>query len=138
MITSDFYKLDDYLDIQYSPVLSIGNELLITPTIFSTSNLIRSALIKLNRNISIINDSDKMIETLENRFKAKGFSVATEIKIGKYEIDIIAKKGQEVFVFECKNAYHPVNEFELRNSFAHISKASTQLDNLKYKLDLLR
>lgn len=131
VISTNFYNLDDFLDIQYTPILSLGNDFLISPTILAKSNLIRSILIKENTNLAITTNGDKMIQNLEENFKNLGFSIATEVKLGAYEIDIIAKKGNEVFIFECKNSYHPVNEFELRNSFSHIQKASNQLDNLK-------
>ena len=135
LISTNFYKINDFLDIQYTPILSLGNEFLISPTILGNSNLIRSILININKNIAITSDSDKMIESLEKSFKNLNFSIATEVKLGSYEIDIIAKKGNEIFIFECKNSYHPVNEFELRNSFDHIRKASKQLENLKNKLN---
>lgn len=135
LISTNFYKINDFLDIQYTPILSLGNEFLISPTILGNSNLIRSILINLNKNIAITSDSDKMIESLEKSFQNLNFSIATEVKLGSYEIDIIAKKGNEIFIFECKNSYHPVNEFELRNSFDHIGKASKQLENLKSKLN---
>lgn len=131
VISIDFYSLNDFFDIQYNPILSLGNEFIISPTILAKSNLIRSILVKTNNNLTVTSIGDKMIQNLEEKFKKLGFSISTEVKIGAYEIDIIAKKGNEVFIFECKNAYHPVNEFELRNSFAHIQKASHQLDNLK-------
>lgn len=131
IISTDFYKLNDHFDIQYNPILSLGNDFIISPTILAKSNLIRSILIKINNNLSISPNGDKMIQSLEKKLINLGFSIATEVKLGAYEIDIIAKKGNNVFIFECKNSYHPVNEFELRNSFSHIQKASNQLNNLE-------
>lgn len=131
LMSVDFYKLDDFLDIQYSPAIAFGNELLISPSILSKSNLIRSSLLKLNINLSIKQKNDQMIVSIKEKLVKAGFSVSIEVKIGKFEIDIIAKKGTEVFIFECKNCYHPVNEFELRNVFSHIEKASIQLENLR-------
>ncbi|QVR68664.1 hypothetical protein [Acinetobacter sp. BHS4] len=131
IISTDFYKLNDHFDIQYNPILSLGNDFIISPTILAKSNLIRSILIKINNNLSISSNGDKMIQSLEKKLINLGFSIATEVKLGAYEIDIIAKKGNNVFIFECKNSYHPVNEFELRNSFSHIQKASNQLNNLE-------
>lgn len=129
-----FYKLDDFLDIQYNPAIAFGNELLISPSILSNSNLIRSCLLKLNMNLSIKQNNDQMISSIQEKLIKAGFLVSTEVKIGDYEIDIIAKKGTEVFIFECKNSYHPVNEFELRNVFSHINKASIQLKNIQKKI----
>ncbi|WP_212793942.1 hypothetical protein, partial [Acinetobacter baumannii] len=63
-----------------------------------------------------------------------GFTVFTEVKFGKYDIDILAKLDNEVFIFECKNSYHPANEYELRNSFEHLVKAEKQLENLEKML----
>ncbi|WP_151808606.1 hypothetical protein [Acinetobacter soli] len=130
-ISTEFYNLNYFFDIQYNPILFLGNEFLISPTILSKSNLIRSILLKIKNNLSITPNGDRMIKILEKKFKDLGFSIATEVKFGIYEIDIIAKKGNEVFIFECKNSYHPVNEFELRNTYSHVKKASKQLNNLE-------
>lgn len=134
LMSVSFYTLDDFFDIQYTPAISFGNELVISPSIISKSNLIRSCLLKLNINFSINQKTDKMIISIEKNLIQAGFSVSTEVQIGNFEIDIIAKKGNEVFIFECKNSYHPVNEFELRNVFSHIQKASIQLENIKTKI----
>lgn len=133
-ISEDFYQINDFYDIQYSPALNFGNKIIISPTILSHSNIIRSALWKSDINLSIKNKTDKMIETIKEKLLEANFSVFTDIKFGKYDIDIIAKYNNEIFIFECKNSYHPTNEYELRNTFEHLRKAEKQLNNLKYKL----
>lgn len=133
-ISEDFYKIKDFYDIQYSPALKFGKSIIVSPTILSRSNIIRNALWRNNINLSIQNKNDKMIETIKNELKSVGFKVFTDVKFGKYDIDIIAKLDNEVFIFECKNSYHPANEYELRNSFEHLIKAEKQLDNLESML----
>lgn len=133
-ISEDFYQINDFYDIQYSPALNFGNKIIISPTILSHSNIIRSALWKSDINLSINNKTDKMIETIKEKLFKANFLVFTDVKFGKYDIDIIAKYNNEIFIFECKNSYHPTNEYELRNTFEHLCKAENQLNNLKYKL----
>lgn len=133
-ISEDFYKIKDFYDLQYSPALKFGKSIIVSPTILSRSNIIRNVLWRNNINLSIQNKNDKMIETIENELKSVGFTVFTEVKFGKYDIDILAKLDNEVFIFECKNSYHPANEYELRNSFEHLVKAEKQLENLEKML----
>ena len=78
-----------------------------------------------------------MIETIENELKSVGFTVFTEVKFGKYDIDILAKLDNEVFILSVK-LVPPANEYELRNSFEHLVKAEKQLENLEKCLKTLR
>ena len=43
------------------------------------------------------------------------------------DTDLVAYRDGVLYLFECKNAYHPCNPHEMRNSYDHIRKAGTQL-----------
>ena len=59
----------------------------------------------------------------------KGFR--TTFKGRKIEIDVLARLGDYLFVFECKHSLLPCNPHELRTSYDHIRKAASQLTTVK-------
>lgn len=132
-ITFDMKFKSDFVDLQYSPIVKLDKYLLILPTVVSTSNLIRSIALKNNQHLSIVKGRDCMVNNLETSFKNQDFSVCIDFSFGKdqIEIDLVAYKDNQLFLFECKNPYHPVNDFELRNTYDHIKKAFSQIE--KYK-----
>ena len=54
----------------------------------------------------------------------------------KIEIDVLARFGDYLFVFECKYSLLPCNPHELRTSYDHIKKAASQLTRIKELLAL--
>ncbi|MBN3114396.1 hypothetical protein H4F46_05710 [Pectobacterium brasiliense] len=146
-LTTDLSKNNDFIDLQYKPILKINNSYYVLPTILSKSNLVRSLSLNINRHLSIIEKNDYMIESFTNALSKQEFNVFTELKFSNIEADIIAFRDNNLFFFECKNPYHPVNSFELRNTFSHIEKGISQMIRfrelsyeLKYKklLDRLK
>ena len=95
------------------------------------SNIIRSIAIKNNVHLSSFNNLDYMVEFVANAFKSQGFQVASDFKFSQDEIDIVAYKNNHMFLFECKNPYHPVNDHELRNTYDHVCKAFKQIEKFK-------
>lgn len=132
-ISLDMASKSDFVDLQYSPIVKLNEYLLVLPTIVSASNLIRSIALKNNKHLSVVNDRDFMIDNLKKSFKNKNFSVCVDFLFGKnqIEIDLVAYKDNHLFLFECKNPYHPVNDFELRNTYEHIKKALSQIEKFK-------
>ena len=49
----------------------------------------------------------------------------------KIEIDVLARFGDYLFVFECEHSLLPCNPHELRTSYDHIKKAASQLTTIK-------
>ncbi len=130
-ISIDFSDKSETLDLQYSPVIKMGDASLILPTIFSRSNLIRSFALNEKINLSTFKKKDHMVESIKNTLEKAGFYVKSDFKYGKDEIDILAFLDGSLFIFECKNPYHPVNSFELRNTYSHILKGFSQINKLK-------
>jgi hypothetical protein len=44
------------------------------------------------------------------------------------EIDLIAYKDGHLFIFECKNSFHPCNVYERRTTYEYIQYAAEQLE----------
>lgn len=132
-ITVDMKGEDEFIDIQYSPIIKLDKYYLVLPTVLSSSNLIRSIAFRNNVHLSIFNNTDFMINNLENAFKAQDFKVKKDFEFGRdqIEIDLVLYKDKELFLFECKNPYHPVSDFELRNTYDHINKAFLQVEKFK-------
>lgn len=132
-ISLDMKSKNDFIDLQYSPIVKLNEYLLVLPTIVSASNLIRSIALKNNKHLSVVNGRDYMINNLKESFKNKGFSVCVDFLFGKdqIEIDLVAYRDNHLFLLECKNPYHPVNDFELRNTYEHIKKAISQIEKFK-------
>jgi hypothetical protein len=141
-IILDITKNCDLIDLQYTPILKINNYeyLVLTATAFS-SDLIRRISIKNKFSFSIDTSKkpaiDYMIVELESSFNQKGFLVKPDFKFSNFEIDLIALKDNNLFLFECKNPYHGVNNHELRNTYDHIKKAVFQMNRAKYELETL-
>ncbi|WP_367111969.1 hypothetical protein [uncultured Psychrobacter sp.] len=121
----------DFVDIQYTPVINSGDWSTVLPTVLGYSNIIRSIAIKNNVHLSSFNNLDYMVEFVANAFKSQGFQVASDFKFSQDEIDIVAYKNNHMFLFECKNPYHPVNDHELRNTYDHVCKAFKQIEKFK-------
>jgi len=129
---TNFYEdKNDVIDLQYKPLLKSGDNYLVMPTVIAFSNLIRSFSVTENVHLSSYDDIDYMILDVESAFKEQGFFVEKDFDYGVDEVDVVALKDNNLFLFECKNPYHPVNDFELRNTFHHISKGFSQLDKFK-------
>ena len=72
---------------------------MLSPTLIGKSNLIRSSLLKLKINISTIKKNDSMIDHIKGLFENNGFQIKTDVTLGDIEIDIIAKKNNQFFIF---------------------------------------
>ena len=62
------------------------------------------------------------------RFVKKTF----KMKVGRqqFEIDVIARFGHTLFIFECKHPLLPCNMHELRTSFDHMKKGAVTLTRI--------
>ncbi|WP_336035712.1 hypothetical protein [Acinetobacter bereziniae] len=139
-IVLDITEDVDHVDLQYTPILKLNENEYLSLTITSfTSDLIRRVCIKNKLSFSIDKTKnpnyDHMVAMLENNFKKRDFFVKTDFKFSKFELDLIALKDNTLFIFECKNPYHPTNNHELRNTYDHIEHAFFQLQRAKLELE---
>ena len=126
-LTNDKSTTDEIIDLQYKPILTIEHRYLVMPTLFAYSNLCRSLAISEGVHFSVYGKHDHMVKSVSNALIDQGFTVEHDFPFGNDEIDVAAVYGEHLFLFECKNPYHPVNDFELRNTYAHLVKGFSQI-----------
>jgi len=131
---------EDYVDIQYRPFIKAGKWYAIPPAIAGKSNLTRNVIVANRLKTSATMEKDPMQEAVVRALQQAGFMVRANFEFnidGKRETDILCWRNDELFVFECKNSYHPCSSHELRTSFEHIKTAEKQLDiRLEWLTDL--
>jgi len=130
-LTNDKYVSDEVIDLQYKPIMAIGGRCLVMPTVFAYSSLWRSLAISEKVHFSVFGKHDYMVKSVSDTLVRQGFKVEQDFYFGEDEVDIVAVYGEHLFLFECKNPYHPVNDFELRNTYAHLVKGFSQLEKFK-------
>lgn len=130
----------NFIDLQYTPIIKIKEWYMFSPLVLGGSNLVRNILRhnKLSnkeKRLTLRDGTDPMLDALANALKNAGFLVATGIKLKKsgneLETDILAYYDGYLFIFECKNAFHPCNVYELRTSYQYITDAAEQLEKRK-------
>lgn len=141
----DFFTYEEgkLLDLQYTPILKKGNELLCPTFLLSRSNLVRNAIMSSrHKNLNSTNQGNdiSMIEFLKEIFKNCSYPYQTvdshkilskNGKTTKGECDFIVISDSEVILFECKDSFHPAKSFEFRATLDHMRKAEKQLNLLK-------
>lgn len=128
----------DYVDLQYTPFIRMGEWYAVAPALLANSNLVRNIICFQNLRPNLIGITDPMQQAVVEALESAGFKVRSGFEAnidGKRETDILAWRDGVFFIFECKNAYHPCSAHEMRNSFDHIKTAGKQLD---IRLDWLR
>ena len=126
---------DEYLDVQYSPVLRVGDIAAIMYATYLHANLFRNAFFHAKRRLYDDGAHDPVSNALRDALLSQGVVVRDRWKyrFGQIQgdVDVLAMMGDCLFVFECKNTMHPCNAFEQRTLFDHLDKATEQLDKFK-------
>lgn len=121
----------EYFDIQYTPLLCFGTNLILPMGILTSSDLVRGILYRQRKRLLPDDGSDPMQDSLAKALTSQGFSVACEVKRfvdGRYlEVDILALLDGHLIIFECKNSFHPCSPQEMRTNYDHILKGGKQL-----------
>ena len=130
---------DDFLDLQYTPLLYVDENFLILPAITYMSNLVRNLFKSESKKGNNINKRktdlyNSLVVQLTGILQNFGFTCLTEIEIKfknngktKSDIDILAIYQKNVFIFECKDSIYSTSSFEDRTVYRAIFKASEQL-----------
>lgn len=127
----------DYVDLQYTPIIVAGEWCILSLAVLSASNLVRNILCHAAERLTMRNkdDGDPMQIALKDALHRAGFLVEEEVDTGtknnKLEVDIFAYRDGHLFLFECKNSFHPCNVYEMRTSYDHIVHAADQLTDRK-------
>ena len=112
-------------------VASSGEFIAIPPAVVARSNLVRSVQYTSNVKRKLNPKDDPMQVAVLAALRQVGFLVRDGFEFnisGRRETDIFAYRDGVLFVFECKNAYHPCSPHELRNSFDLLETSQRQLD----------
>ncbi|OOG41636.1 hypothetical protein B0E51_06965 [Rhodanobacter sp. C05] len=121
----------ELVDLQYTPFLKIDDYYLLAPSLIANSNLVRNVAFANRLNADRIDGDDPMQAAVAQALRGAGFRVGVEVSDSKKsktgDTDLVAYRDGVLYLFECKNAYHPCNPHEMRNSYDHIRKAGTQL-----------
>jgi hypothetical protein len=122
-------------DVQYQPLLSVGEGRLIPMNVMASSNLLRNALALARKRLYEDGQVDPVSDALAATLRKRTAQVATGVsyRFGTVagEIDVLAVIDRTVFVFECKNSLLPTGPHELRTSWDYVEKAVTQLSNFR-------
>lgn len=122
---------EEFVDVQYRPFIQAGEWYGLAPAVIGKSNLVRNIVTANRLRTGETTKDDPMQATVVKALADSGFKVREGFDFnisGKRETDIFCWRDGELFVFECKNAYHPCSAHELRTSFEHLRKAEGQLD----------
>lgn len=123
---------EPHLDLQYRPFIDVGGYYVIAPHVVAISNLVRNTIVANRLRASAIGPRDSMVHAVTEALRSAGFLVENDFKTkiagNQLELDVVALRDRTLFLFECKNAYHPVSVHEMRNSWDHIRSARKQLD----------
>lgn len=121
-----------FIDIQYRPLLpSKGDYVAAAPALLGRSNLVRSVIHSSKIKTAIKARDDPMQAAVVRALRKAGFLVEDSVDFnmnGRRETDIVCHRDGVLFVFECKNGYHPCSPHELRNSYDLIVTSEKQLD----------
>ncbi|KAF1037012.1 MAG: hypothetical protein GAK33_03496 [Burkholderia lata] len=127
----------EYVDLQYTPVIVSGEWCILSLAVLSASNLVRNILCHSAERLTMRNkeDGDPMQIALKDALRQAGFLVEDEVDTGtknnKLEVDVLAYRDGHLFLFECKNSFHPCNVYEMRTSYDHVVHAADQLSKRK-------
>lgn len=124
-------KRSQHFDLQYRPLMKIGNYYLVPMSVIATADIVRNVLQSNNKRLLPADGHDPMQRSISSALKSQGFRVAIEtsrdFRGAKIEVDVLAYRDGKLFALECKNSFHPCSPHELRTSFDHALKASGQL-----------
>lgn len=122
---------ESFIDLQYKPLIAAGEYFVIAPALLAYSNLVRNIVVANNLRKVVLESADAMQEAVIEALRNADFMVRSNFQFnikGKRETDIICWRDGHLFVFECKNAFHPCSAHEIRTSYEHLRTGKAQLD----------
>jgi hypothetical protein len=133
---------DDFLDLQYNPILYVDGRYVFLPAVFKMSNLLRNIVLSESKKGNNINGEkvtvyNSLVMKFSKILENNGFQVYIEVPI-KYvqgrktesDIDVLAIKNGCLYLFECKDSVYSVSPYEKRTVYNAMLKAADQLEYL--------
>ncbi|HSC53988.1 MAG TPA: hypothetical protein VLC98_10220 [Phnomibacter sp.] len=146
LLTWDTADKKKYLDLQYTPIILHEDKYLTSSCLIGMSNLTRNIFLsesKAGNNFKALQipNHTPIAEMLKESFSKHSFAMLTEVPIRhnsstqkESDIDFLAYKDGLLFIAECKDAIHPIDVFEMRTTYSHFQKASSQLSYIMQAL----
>lgn len=126
---------ESFLDIQYQPLLQIGDTVALPFFTLASSNVVRNTLQISRTRLYSDGRNDPLPKALAHVLDKAGVQVKSEVQYEYLglngDFDVFAKIGNHVFAFECKRPLHPCSAFELRTTWDYLEDAALQLDRVK-------
>lgn len=126
------------LDLQYTPIIRVGDNLYFSAAIIAMSNMMRNAIAYSHMIKNQVVNKDNGIESLVELCKQSFLNSAEKCQVftnrkfkfcnRQGEIDVLVITDSYLLIIECKAPLRPTNNFELRSEYTHIQKAQKQLD----------
>lgn len=121
-----------FFDVQYRPILEVDGWYVVPLNILGMSNVFRNLLQSTETRIQWPNDRDPVQVMLGAALKVAGFRALAPLKTKhqgrELDIDVLAMRGDTLYLFECKNPINPTGIHELRRSLNYAQDAAGQLD----------
>ncbi len=127
-------------DLQIKPIIRGGRQFLLPLNLLGTSNWYRNLPDKKkNRVLRTIEEdavSQSLAEVIGRVCNYSRNNFQTKFDGEDVEIDVVARFGDILFIFECKHPFFPCSVHELRTSYDHIKKGSDTLTRIiNYLID---
>jgi hypothetical protein len=123
------------LDLQYNPIVDLGDASAVFLAVLTGSNTVRNALLTARKRLHDDGTVDPTTTELADALSVRTNTVWRNAKYtsveGKGEVDVLAMLGGTLFAFECKNTILPCSEFEQRTLNDYLVKAARQLDRFR-------
>lgn len=120
-----------HVDLQYTPLIKHGSNLLVLPRLAATSAALRNTLANLRRRVRDAGDQFAKVaaDQLANVF---GTAVTTSKKLedfnlGSTDVDVAAFLEETLYIWECKHSLPPTSPHESRDVWRDIERAVDQI-----------
>lgn len=132
-----------YLDLQYTPIVQVEDRYLLSLSVMRHSIMVRNIIAstekrKIGSRAGQMSLVQQVPGLLKQAFEKQGFSCFTDQRIyfkgeGQKEgdIDFWAFKDGHLFIAECKDVLDSIDHFEYRRINDYLLKAASQLDYIK-------
>ena len=121
-------------DLQYKPIIRGAREFLSPMNLLGTSNWYRNLAYTEKKRVMQTSEEDAVSQALAEvigqvcNYSRNNFE--TKFDGAQVEIDVVARFGEILFIFECKHPLLPCSIHELRTSYDHMKKGSVTLTRI--------
>jgi len=120
-----------HVDLQYQPLVPVGEQIMLPANIFANSNVFRNSLLVIGKRLYEDGKVDPLVDLIADAFEKQGLSPQTRVNYAwgdeRGEADVLILIDHILFVLECKNSLVPTGPHEIRTSLDYVEEAATQL-----------